>query len=90
MPPEPQLEVLGNAAGVPADPGLMRVKDDPDLTGTRACLIGSCLILIKFSPMACDERTVDNPAAHRLKMARPSSPSGRSRDRGSISMGRGG
>ena len=89
MPPKPYLDVLGNAAGMRPDPGLMRLEDDPDLEGKRALFVAG-IPTVKSSPVACDERTVDDPAADRFKMARPSSPPGRIRDRVSILMGWGG
>ena len=53
----------------------MRVKDDPDQPGALACLVAGCLV-IKLSPVACDERAVGGPAAERLEMTRPSEAGG--------------
>jgi hypothetical protein len=64
MPPESHLDIYGNAAGMRPNPGLIRSEDDPDLPGKRALLVAG-ILTVKSSPVACDERTVDDPAADR-------------------------
>jgi hypothetical protein len=55
MPPEAHLDAVGNAAGVPPNPRLVRVKDDPDSASLVAGLVAGRLVIGKAAPVAGHE-----------------------------------
>ena len=46
MPMEAHLEVVGDPAGMRADPGFVCLECDPDLAGALACLIAGSLAIV--------------------------------------------